>query len=37
MEVYVNDNVPRMARRLKGAAQAPQTSGERSRILVELK
>lgn len=37
METYLNDNVPRMARRLKGAAQAPQTSGDRGQVLAVLK
>jgi hypothetical protein len=37
MESYLNDNVPRMARRLKGAAQAPQISGDRGQVLAVLK
>lgn len=36
MERYLDAEVPRMARRLKGAAQAPQTAGDRSIVLTEL-
>ncbi|AMV71436.1 hypothetical protein JCM30471_32750 [Desulfuromonas carbonis] len=37
MENYLDAEVPRMARRLKGAAQAPQVSGDRNAVLAELR
>ena len=37
MEKYLDDNVPRMARRLKGAAQKPQVSGDRRAVLADLR
>lgn len=36
MEKYLDEQVPRMARRLKGAAQAPQVSGDRDEVLAQL-
>ncbi|MBW6511257.1 MAG: caspase family protein [Desulfuromonadaceae bacterium] len=37
LATYLDAEVPRMARRLKGAAQAPQISGDRSAVLADLR
>jgi len=37
MEAYVNDNVPWMAKKLKGTTQQPQVSGKRQQVLAVLK